>query len=437
MEKKVTIAAAGDALILNRMPDYPGREELTAFLRQSDVSLVNLETTLTDGTLCGAARSGGTWLTSRPEVARDLQELGFDLLAVGNNHTHDYGEEGVRQTVWNLRNMGIAHCGAGCTLYEAARPAILETPHSRVAVLQVCSTCHEEDIAGRQSESMPGRPGLAPLRFTTEYTVNAGHMQALREIAAGTYMNGWRAFGQQQGYVPEDAPGTFSFGDLRFVQGEPEGKHTRACPEDLRRTREMIQSALLQAEYCVVMVHSHEIPRDQNDEPEEFLIEFAHACIEAGACAVVGSGTHELKGIEIYRGRPIFYCLGNFVFQNNFVERLPADYVEEKGLPLTLTGGQAFSEVGKRARCSLQQNRSSYQTVVPRFSFSGEKLTEIRMLPVSLQPEERMTYATWPAPAGEEESREICRTLVRLSAPFGTKMEWKEDGCIYIQLKEE
>ena len=52
MEKKVTIAAAGDALILNRMPDYPGREELTAFLRQSDVSLVNLETTLTDGTLC-------------------------------------------------------------------------------------------------------------------------------------------------------------------------------------------------------------------------------------------------------------------------------------------------------------------------------------------------------------------------------------------------
>ena len=66
VEKKVTIAAAGDALILNRMPDYPGREELTAFLRQSDVSLVNLETTLTDGTLCGAARSGGTWLTSRP-----------------------------------------------------------------------------------------------------------------------------------------------------------------------------------------------------------------------------------------------------------------------------------------------------------------------------------------------------------------------------------
>ena len=58
---------------------------------------------------------------------------------------------------------------------------------------------------------MPGRPGLAPLRFTTEYTVNASHMQALREIAAATYMNGWRAFGQQQGYVPEDAPGTFSF----------------------------------------------------------------------------------------------------------------------------------------------------------------------------------------------------------------------------------
>ncbi len=50
-------------------------------------------------------------------------------------------------------------------------------------------------------------------------------------------------------------------------------------------------------------------------EPLECVSQFAHEAIDAGADLVVGHGSHTVLGIEIYRGRPIFYGLGNFFFQ--------------------------------------------------------------------------------------------------------------------------
>ena len=51
----------------------------------------------------------------------------------------------------------------------------------------------------------------------------------------------------------------------------------------------------------------------------------AHRMIEEGADLVVGHGPHLLRGIEIHRGKPIFYSLGNFIGQNELVGRLPSD----------------------------------------------------------------------------------------------------------------
>lgn len=71
-----------------------------------------------------------------------------------------------------------------------------------------------------------------------------------------------------------------------------------------------IQDCLKTVDYVVIMVHSHEIKADTNEDADFFLEEFARACIDAGACAVLGGGTHQLKGIEIYRGKPIFIRWG-------------------------------------------------------------------------------------------------------------------------------
>ncbi len=46
-----------------------------------------------------------------------------------------------------------------------------------------------------------------------------------------------------------------------------------------------------------------------------FLETFSRRCVDAGADAVIGHGPHELRGIEIYHGAPIFYSLGNFLLR--------------------------------------------------------------------------------------------------------------------------
>ena len=56
-----------------------------------------------------------------------------------------------------------------------------------------------------------------------------------------------------------------------------------------------------------------------------------HMSVLMPCLTVVGSGTHQMKGIEFYKDCPIFYCLGNFIFENEFVRDLPADYMENTG----------------------------------------------------------------------------------------------------------
>ena len=111
-----------------------------------------------------------------------------------------------------------------------------------------------------------------------------------------------------------------------------EGRSSSPNPIDVKRTVDAIREAKMTCEAVLVMVHSHEIRKDNDEEADYFLEEFAHACIDAGASAVIGGGTHQLKGIELYHDCPIFYCLGNFIFENQYVRLLPADYMEKYGL---------------------------------------------------------------------------------------------------------
>ena len=66
-----------------------------------------------------------------------------------------------------------------------------------------------------------------------------------------------------------------------------------------------------------------------------FLETFSRRCVDAGADAVIGHGPHELRGIEIYHGAPIFYSLGNFLFETETVEKQPYDaYINKKNYNL-------------------------------------------------------------------------------------------------------
>lgn len=51
-----------------------------------------------------------------------------------------------------------------------------------------------------------------------------------------------------------------------------------------------------------------------NNRPEAWQREFAKQMIDAGADAIIGSHVHVLQGFEYYKGKPIAYSIGNFLF---------------------------------------------------------------------------------------------------------------------------
>ena len=340
MQRPIRFTAAGDILITRRLP-AAGDSALREAIAASDVRLANLETTITDGTRYASAYSGGTWLTADPGCLADVARLGFNVLGFANNHTMDYSYGGLEDTLQFLRQEGIAAAGAGQNLFEAARPAIVETPGGRAAVFAVCATFEDAARAGSQTESMPGRPGLNPLRVQTVYRVARPRAQALREAAARTGVNALRQAHRSQGFLPPLPEGTMEFGPVLLEEVESEaqeGRFSRADERDVQRTLEGVRRARAACQAVVVLVHSHEIKAACEEEPDYFLEDFARRCIDAGASAVVGSGTHQVQGIEIYNGCPIFYCLGNFFFENDTVEKLPADFLEKYGVSLGTFG---------------------------------------------------------------------------------------------------
>src|SRR5207245_6913104 len=93
----------------------------------------------------------------------------------------------------------------------------------------------------------------------------------------------------------------------------------------------VVRSASRMADWTIVSVHAHEGGKDRT-QPADFLVAFAHAMIDAGADLVVGHGPHVVRGVEIYKGKAIFYSVGDFIFENETLLRFPAEAYETIGL---------------------------------------------------------------------------------------------------------
>jgi poly-gamma-glutamate synthesis protein (capsule biosynthesis protein) len=96
-----------------------------------DTRIVNLETSVTTSS---AWEPGGINYRMHPRNVPCLTAAGIDCCVLANNHVLDWGPEGLDETVTTLRSAGLQTAGAGRTLDEARRPAILETDASRVLV---------------------------------------------------------------------------------------------------------------------------------------------------------------------------------------------------------------------------------------------------------------------------------------------------------------
>lgn len=156
--RELTIAAVGDIMLggtaapeLARFGyDYPF-ERVASLIRKADLAFANLEGPLTDR---GQAQRKQYVFRSPPDlVASALARAGFDVVSLANNHSMDYGIEGLRDTMRALARAGIAHAGAGGNLAVAREPAYLDADGKHVAVLAYSLTFPEEFWA---SDARPG-----------------------------------------------------------------------------------------------------------------------------------------------------------------------------------------------------------------------------------------------------------------------------------------
>ena len=431
----LTVTAGGDAFMVQGFPkDFKLDKTLTEWIGSGDARLVNFESVVNDGTCRPGAWSGGTWSSMDPSVLPDFLAFGFNGCGCANNHSLDFSQDALFMTMKTLKGIGMPFAGIGENLQDATKAGIVKTPHGKVAFISVSSAFHPDAAAGWKTSRSPGRPGLNPLRWKETYLVTAQQLEWVKEIATETGINGNRELDIRTGFTAPDAPGTFQMGKLAFKAADKPGRTSACNANDLKRLSEAIVAAKKEADLVIILAHSHTMRHKNVEEPAPYFVEFCHKVIDAGADAVIGGGTHQLKGIELRNGRPIFYSLGDFVFQNNVVPLVPPDFCEQYGVPLDSDAKTAFNARSKGGKVGLHAFRENFLSVVPRLSFEKGALVKLEMLPIELHWMKDWSVNGLPRAADGEASGVILAALKRTSAEFGTQFSLRKDGIIEVIL---
>src|SRR5699024_4465114 len=267
---------------------------------------------------------------------------------------------------------------------EASAPKYVDTEHSRIAMISVTSTFHESGIAGEQRPDMVGRPGVNPLRYETTFYISEDEMNAMKHIANTTKINATRNLSIKEGFIHPSDDDTLIFGNHHFKVGDENKKVTTPNKKDMERLKTKISEAQRQSDVVIVSIHAHEMAGEDKAIPAQFLEEASKGCIDAGADAIIGHGPHILRGIEIYKNKPIFYSLGNFIFQNDSVASLPADFYEKFNLDHSHNISDAFDTRSSNDTKGFALNQKFWESVVAEWEMEGDKVTKIKLHPVEL-----------------------------------------------------
>ncbi|QRG65111.1 CapA family protein [Brevibacillus choshinensis] len=425
MTRPVTFAATGDSFITRLPYKDEAFAEVAALLHQADVRIANLETTVHDQKGYPSAQSGGTWAMSPPSVLQAMKEYGFNMIGWANNHTLDYLYGGLEATQQHLSDYGFVHAGAGKNLAEAGAPRYLECKNARIALIAATSTFHPWWAAGEQRRDSIGRPGINPMRYVMTHELTEEKLSQLKAIADSIDINAFSKVLIEEGFMNAPGRDLYLFGTSLFREGKENRTRTEPHPRDLRRIIGTIEEARRMSDYVIISIHAHEMKGERKEAPAEFLEIFARACIDAGAHAVVGHGPHLLRGIEIYQNRPIFYSLGDFIFQTETVTSQPADFYEQYGLSHDHNVADALEAMSANYTRGLCVHREVWESVVPIWKMQDGELLEIELHPIELgfgMPIHRMG---WPKLSG---SSAVIENLKAWSEPYGTQIEW--DGRI-------
>jgi len=339
-------------------------------LLKGDVIFTNFEATVLEKE---QSTHDGRFL-SPPEALDALQALGFNLLALSDNHSFDLKVPGVQNTLREVKSRNLVHAGIGNTLEEAAAPGYLHTAKGTVALVAMAS-----GLIAEGGSATATRPGVNELRI-------------------------------EAGGKPNES--------TTLLPAEPGNEPN---PEDKQRILQSIRDARQRADFVVVYEHNHvflnrpfgalffeELP--ERLAPADWLKHWTHEEIDAGADIIVMHGAPLIHGVEIYHNRPIFYDLGNFIFNVP-----PTDIQLDEPI--------------------------IWESVVAHVEFQGKNLLSITFQPIAMnkigqgQPDTQDEHTNnlflqtrgLPKLATGDQARYILERLADASRPFGTTVKVKGD----------
>ncbi len=429
------LLATGDAIVTRPLVDTdPGFQEIQALFERADVGFTNLEMALPELPAMPAALLKGSHLAGDRGAVGDLARLGVTVCNVANNHATDYCTSGLEDSLALLEREGMPFAGAGRSLGAARAPAYVDGSAGRCAVIGVSSSNASTSLAADPGPFTRGRPGINPLRYATTYEVTAEQLRLLRDLdeqlgtAAARRGRVTTSRSRAVGSTGAAQPDSLPFADRLFRAAGSPRVATTAHAGDLGATCRSVELARATADVVVVSVHCHEGAADGWNSPHvpDFLTESAHAWIDAGADAVIGHGPHQLRGVEIYDGKPILYSLGNFFFTNATVPFLPPDAYEAQGLDPY--GSSVVHYADAAVGGGFPAHEQYWRAMVAQLVFDDGRVGA-RLLPITLGQRESRWRRGVPALAEGEEAQRTLRVGSDLSEPFFTRVTIEAGGA--------
>ncbi|MDX0456111.1 capsule biosynthesis protein CapA [Sinorhizobium medicae] len=317
MNDRFTLAVTGQSLIKHDIRDIPAPafREVQSLLRQADLSFTNFEGTIL-GTHGGWPLKGSFFGCSDPAVLDALGAIGFQALSLSNNHAFDLGPSGVLSTLEEVEKRGFLHAGLGRNAREVSRASIATINQRRIALVAMDGGPGPDFMyAADADENRPERPGVNRLRLSQVLEVDD---VAFEQIRAVRDKIGYTAIDLANDSQPDDPPrldpqAEVAIARCVFKRSDRYGRGVRIDEVDMARNLAAIASAARDEALVIAYLHHHHWASDWYQLPE-WVSGVAKRCIDAGASMFVSHGAPVLQPVEIYRGRPIFYSLGNFIF---------------------------------------------------------------------------------------------------------------------------
>ncbi len=380
MSKEISISCVGDLILDEPGPMEPYFEGTREILGAQDVLIGHVETPHTHRNLPSCIDIQAP--PSNPQHLEVLPGIRFDIATVAGNHLYDCGPYGVIDTVEKLKELGIQPAGGGANITEAKKPAIVEKDGIKVGLISYNAT------GPRLGWAMSQKPGANYVKVETSY-------------------------------VP-----------ARDMPGCPAKVHTFMWEQDIRKLKEEVAELKKQVDIAVVVFHKG----NGGDHPrlDDYEQPLCYAALDAGADIIFAHHHHVLKGVELYKGKPIYHGLGNFVC---------VTYAMTAGYNDTPEMVAYLKQRAKEGRGDGHYEVPFYPwpevsryTMIARVMADKNGVTECGFIPCYIEKSGNIVVKT-----RDEGGQEVLDFIIRQTdgANLNAALRWSDDGSYVIMEEKE